>query len=206
MKKPIKYIIIALILGISVYNSIYIKKLDEVKAEKTNATFNAKTYASDFINSKVETLSSLNASKFLNDIETNVTQYSEANGNKLGISNNYYFIIDGDAKVESVEEENVVISLLDNNQKLKIATDFIFGNDIREGANMANIGDFQNTMDYNNISVKLNNMVRETIIPPFIKKVQQGDIIYFKGAVKVNTKKTNLDDLRVMPLILKIKN
>ena len=207
MKKPIKYIIIVCILGISVYNSIYIKKLDEVKAEKSQAVFNAKTFANDFMNTKIETLKSINASTFLNDIKVNVNDYSEANGNKLGISNDYYFIIDGDATVLKVKDEDVMISLKGNEQnKLKIAIDFIFGNAIREGSKMANIGDYQNTMDYNNISVELNNIVRETIVPPFKKAVKAGDELYFKGAVRLNSKKPILDSLRVIPLILKIKN
>ncbi|WP_370479546.1 DUF2291 family protein [Tamlana flava] len=205
MKKPIKYILTALILGISVYNSIYIKKLNELKDKKNNAVFNAKTFASDFMSTKIETLKSINSSMFLNDIAKDVKEYAETNGNNLGISNDYYFIIDGNATVINIKEEDVVISLNENSHRiLKIATDFIFGNAIREGAKMANIGDYQNTMDYNNISVEVNNLVRETIVSPFGKSVKEGDAIYFKGAVKVNTKKPMLDSLRVIPLLLKI--
>jgi len=61
-------------------------------------------------------------------------------------------------------------------------------------------------MDYNNISVELNNIVRETIVPSFLKKVKEGDTIYFKGATNINIKSPNLNDLKVIPLILDIKN
>src|SRR6056300_1773307 len=133
MKKPIKYFIIALILGISVYNSIYIKDLDVVKAEKSKTVFNAKDYASAFMNNQVDELVALDASRFFDGISENVKNYSEAKGNKLGISDDYYFIIDGNATVLSVEEENVLIVLHENDKiKLRIATDFIFGNAIRE--------------------------------------------------------------------------
>lgn len=207
MKKAIKYVIVAIIIGVSLYSSVYIKDLDEVKQVQTNAVFNAKTYASEFINTKIETLNSINYSTFLNNIKNNVKSYCEENGNKLGISTDYYFIIDGNATVLNIEEENVIVALHENNQqKIKIATDFIFGNAIREGAKMANIGDYQNTMDYNNISVELNNIVRQTIVPPFKNNVKEGDSIYFKGAVKVNTNKPNLTELRLIPLYLKIKN
>lgn len=204
MKKPVKYLITALILGFLVYNSVYIKDLDEVKKAQTDVTFNAKTYASEFFDTKIEMLSSLNASDFLNSLKTDVKGYSEAYGNKLGIGNDYYFIIDGKATVLDIDEEFVVVELHDDQQKIKIATDFIFGNAIREGAKMANIGDYQNTMDYNTISVELNNIVRETVVPPFIRKVKKGDQLYFKGAVKVNTKKSKIEQLTVIPLVLKI--
>ncbi|MFG6685118.1 DUF2291 family protein [Mariniflexile sp. HNIBRBA6329] len=207
MKKAIKYIIFAAIIGISLYNSFYIKALDEVKQGKSDAVFNAKSFASQFISSKTETLPALNTSDFLNDISKDVKKYSEANGNKLGISNDYYFITEGNATVLSIEEEDVVVSLTENNeQHIRIATDFIFGNAIREGAKIANIGDYQNTMDYNNISVELNNIVRETIIPSFLETVKEGYALYFKGAVKVNIKSPNLKELRVIPLILKLNN
>lgn len=207
MKKAIKYIIFAVIIGISIYNSVYIKALDKVKQGKNNTIFDAKSYANQFINTKVETLPALNVSEFLNDISKDVKKYSEANGNKLGISNDYYFITEGNATVLSIEEEDVVVSLTENNKQIiRIAIDFIFGNAIREGAKTANISDYQNTMDYNNISVELNNIIRETIIPPFTKAVKEGDTLYFKGAIKVNTKKPNLKELRLIPLILKLNN
>ncbi len=206
MNKPIKYTIIALVLVFSFYNAVYIKDLDAVKALKTKAVFNAKDYADDFIENKVQNLLAIDASSFLTGISEDVKSYSESKGNKLGISDDYYFIIDGKATVEKIEEENVLVTLQENkNRKLKIATDFIFGNAIREGAKMANIGDYQNTMDYNNISVELNNIVRETIVSPFKKSVKENDSLYFKGAVKVNVNKPQLDNLRVIPLILDLK-
>lgn len=204
MNKPIKYLIIAFIAIVCVYNSIYFEELDTIKKAQTDAAFDAKNYASAFFKSDIETLSSTDAAAFLQNINTDLKGYSEANGNKLGISNDYYFIIDGNAIVRSIEEEYVVVELSKDQQKLKIATDFIFGNAIREGTQMANIGDYQNTMDYNSISVELNAIVRETVVPPFIQKVQELDDIYFKGAVKVNTKKQKIENLRVIPMILKI--
>lgn len=207
MKKPIKYVLIVAVLGLSVYNAIFIKKLDEIKTEKSNSVFNAKTFASNFMATKVETLPAIKATVFLDEAKVDPKNYAESKGNKLGISYDYYFIIEGNATVLSVEEEDVLIALTNQNQdKLKIATDFIFGNAIREGAKVANIGDFQNTMDYNNISVELNTIVREKIVPKFIKNINAGDIIYFKGAVKINTKNPNLQDLRVIPMLLKINN
>ena len=206
MNKLIKYFIIAFIVGISAYNAVYIKKLDDVKKEQSSTIFDAKNYAEAFFNSKVETLAGINASDFLNSIKADAIGYSEANGNKLGISADYYFIIDGNAAVTNIEDEFVVVALQADQQKVKIATDFIFGNAIREGAQMANIGDYQNTMDYNSISVELNNIVRETVVPPFLQKVKKSDSIYFKGAVKVNTKKPKLENLRVIPLVVKIIN
>lgn len=207
MNKIIKYSILAVIVIVSLYNSVYFESLDEIKKGQKASVFNAKQYASDFMSNKKESLPAINANKFLLDAASDVKNYAEQNGKKLGISNDYNFIIEGNATVVSIEEENVIVELNeDKEQKIKIATDFIFGNAIRDGSALADIGTFQNTMDFNNISVELNNIVRETIVPPFVKMVKEGDAVYFKGATKINVKKPNLNELKVIPLILKLKN
>jgi len=207
MNKIIKYIILAIIVIVSLYNSVYFESLDEIKKGQEALVFNAKQYASDFMSNKIESLSAIIANEFLLDAAKDVKSYAEQNGKKLGISNDYNFILEGNATVVSVEEENVIVELNENkNQKIKIAIDFIFGNAIRDASALADIGTFQNTMDFNNISVELNNIVRETIVPSFVNTVKQGDSLYFKGAAKVNIKNPDLKVLRVIPMILKLNN
>ena len=207
MKKSVKYIVLVLIVGLLFYNSVYIESLDKFKESKVNKVYDAKSIASKFMSNDLEDLPAINASEFLTELSKNLNNYCEQKGKKLGISKDYNFIIQGKGTVLSVEDENVMITLNENpEQKILIATDFIFGNAIRDGSGIANVGDFQNTMDFNNISVELNNIVRETIVPPFKRQVKEGDTLTFKGAVKVNTKNPNLNNLKVIPLILKLNN
>jgi len=207
MKKLFKYIVLSLVVSSFLFNAVYFKPLDEIKVEQNNQMFDAKTFAREFMSNKIEILPAINTSDFLIEISKNLQNYCEQNGKKNGINNNYNFIIDGNAKVVSIEEDYVVVELNENNeQKIRIATDFIFGNAIRDGSSLADIGSFQNTMDFNNISVELNNIVRQTIIPLFKSKVKEGAILYFKGAVKVNIQNQNLKVLKVLPLILNLKN
>lgn len=207
MKKIVKYIVLAIIVALSLYNSVYFESLSEVKKVQSKGVFEAKALANDFMSNKVETFPAINASEFLTDLAKDVNDYCLQKGKKLGISNDYYFIIEGNATVIAIEDENVLIALNDNNeQQIRIATDFIFGNAIRDGSGIADIGNFQNTMDFNNISVELNNIVRDSIVPEFKEKVKEADALYFKGAIKVNTKHPNLEELKVIPLIIKINN
>ena len=207
MNKLIKYIVFTVIVGLSLYNSVYFESLDDYKKGQNKSIFDAKSLASKFISTTIETLPAINTSDFLVDIAKNTTNYCSDKGKKLGISNDYNFIIDGVATVISIDEENVLVAINDNKeQQVRIATDFIFGNAIRDASAIADIGDFQNTMDFNNISVELNNIVRKTIVPPFKQKVKEGDQLYFKGAVKVNSMRPNLQDLKVIPLIIKFNN
>ncbi len=207
MKRVIKYILVGVVICVSLYNSIYIENLTEVKEKHGKSKFDAKGFANTFMTSEAKSLKGIATAVFLDELAKDVTAYCEAQGNKLGISNSYYFVVESDAVVRYIGDENVIVSLIDGkDQNIKIAIDFIFGNAIREGTKMANISDYQNTMDYNNISVELNNYVRENIIPPFKENVKIEDTIHFKGAVKVNVKQVNLDDLRVIPIDVKFKN
>ena len=206
MKRPIKYFLIALLVGVALYNAVYFQPLDNRNAAKKKSVFDPDAFAGAFIETKLKELPAIKADQFLESLKQDLGQFTAEKGRKLGISNDYYFIVEGNAKVLGIEEENVRISLdVENAAELRLATEFIFGNTIREASGMANIGDFQNTMDFNNISVAVNERVRSDIIPPFLSEVKEGDDIYFKGAVKVNTKKPNLENLRIVPLILEIK-
>ena len=206
MKQVIKYIVFALLIGLSLYNAVYFESLDDHKRGQNKGVFDAKTLAIDFITSKTETLPAINVSEFLVNIADKINSYCENNGKKLGISNNYNFIIEGNATVTAIEDENILLVLNDDKeQHIRIATDFIFGNAIRDASAIADIGDFQNTMDFNSISVELNNIVRETVVPLLKQKVEEDDELYFKGAVEVNTKHPDLQHLKVIPLIIKFK-
>ena len=48
-----------------------------------------------------------------------------------------------------------------------IATEFIFGNAVRDATGLININEFKNTMDFNNVSAELNRIIREKVLPQF---------------------------------------
>lgn len=206
MKKPIKYLIAVFLIGVALYNAVYFEALDERNTAQMKGVFDPDAFAKDFMETKLVGLPALKAEEFLESLDNELVKFTEEKGRKLGISNDYYFIVEGNAAVMAIKEENVRIKLeRENESQFSIATDFIFGNTVREASGMAKIGDFQNTMDFNTISVAVNKQVRTSIIPPFLAKVKEGDNIYFKGAVEVNTKNPDLENLRVVPLILEIK-
>jgi len=204
MNKPIKYGVIAVVLGLAAFNAVNIEPLDQRIQHQIDAVFDAKAYASDFMNHQIEALPAIDAAVFLENLSRDLEGYCEQHGKKLGISDTYNFIIEGNATVQSVEEEYVRVAL-ENEAPLKLATDFIFGNAIRDGSAMAHIDDYQSTMDFNSISVELNQIVRETILPPFKASVKTADRLYFKGAVKIDISGP-LDHVNVIPLRIKFKN
>lgn len=206
MKKSVKYLLFTFLIGVALYNAVYFEPLDEKNTAQKKEDFDPDAFAKNFMETKLEGLPAIKADQFLESLEENLMTFTAEKGRKLGISNDYYFVVDGNATVLTIGEENVRIRLEgENAAELRIATAFIFGNTIREASGMAHIGDFQNTMDFNNISVAVNDRVRTDIVPPFLSKVEEGSQVYFKGAVEVNTKNPDFKNLRIVPLILEIQ-
>lgn len=205
MNKAIKYSILVVVLGLALYNSVNIEPLDQIKKSQSDLIFNAASYANNFMTNKIETLPAINASEFLSNISDDLENFAEQKGRKLGISDEYNFIIEGNATITTIEEEYITV-ILEDDKELRIATDFIFGNAIRDGSGMANIDDFQNTMDFNSISVELNNIVREIVVPPFKKKAKIGEHLYVKGAVTIDITDPQLNGPLVIPLIIKFND
>lgn len=205
MNKVLKNSILAVVLAFALYNSFSIESLDQIKKSQSELEFNAASYANEFFSNKIETLQAIKGTEFLGSIFNNTSRYAEQNGEKLGISDEYHFIIEDRATIMAIEEEYIELSL-ENGKTLGIATDFIFGNAIRDGSRMANIDDYQNTMDFNSISVELNNIVRTTIVPPFKEKAKVGDALYFKGAVTIDITDQAVSMIKVIPLLIEFKD
>lgn len=205
MKKTVKNIIFLLVLGFVLYNSVYFRSLDDFRAENTENNFDAAAFSQRFFEEQRQKVPAVEIGAFLDSLNNNFENYLPANGEKLGISHDYYFMVQGTGTVQSISEENINLSLENNPMPINIATDFIYGNALREASEMAKIGDFQNTMDFNTISIELNKLIREEVIPPFKNQVKEGDQVSFKGALKVSDKNSNYGPLRIIPLVLRIK-
>lgn len=201
MAKRIKAILIVLFFGVVAYNSVYFKNLDEVKASKAAKGFDAGKYAQTFWDSQLmpalSTATDLDhlISMLSNDREKTFDTYSHA----LGIGNLRYFLVSGKGTVMSVEPDFVTVSL-DANVKIMLATEFIFGNAVRDASGLININEFVNTMDFNNVSAEINKIIREKVLPPFKNSVKNGDEIKFTGAIELNKEHPELNNIEVVPI------
>jgi predicted lipoprotein len=91
------------------------------------------------------------------------------------------------------------------NLSLQIATEYIFGNALRDAAGIIDINEFSNTLDINNVSSEINKIVRKEVLPGFKRVVKQGDTVLFAGAVELNKAHLDLLHIEVIPARLEIK-
>ncbi|MCF0073944.1 DUF2291 domain-containing protein [Dyadobacter sp. CY261] len=210
MPKPIRYLIYAAAIALLAYNSVYFKKLDEVKAG--NTVFDAAGYAKDFWEKKLtpglSKAMNLNAltSLLKADKEKAFNEHSHA----LGIGNIRYFLVKGRGVVTDVDENEVSVQLTDANGKavtpqVRIATEYIFGNAVRDASGAIDINAFANSMDFNNVSAEINKIIREKVVPPFKSKVQKGDRVAFHGAIELNRAHLQTGNIEIIPVSLQIE-
>jgi len=206
--KAIKYIISIITIIVVAYNSVYFKKLDEVKASLTAKEFNATAYAQTFWNNKL--IPNLNKAVDLNQLtamlSTDAAKTFDTYSHALGIGNLRYFLIKGKGIIESVNEDDVTVVFQPDSSKktIVIAMEYIFGNAVRDATGLIDISEFSNTMDFNNVSAELNKIIREKVLPPFKSAVKKGDTLEFTGAIELNKEHLNLEEIEVIPVQLKI--
>jgi predicted lipoprotein len=208
MKRAIRYIIFLAVVAIVAYNSVYFKALDEVKAGATS--FNASKYADEFWKTRlIPALSnSVNYNKLLPLLQTEKDKAFDQYSHALGIGNIRYFLVKSDGIVTAVDENEVIVQLDSAGRKseVRIATEYVFGNAVRDASGTLDINEFENSMDFNNVSAEINKIIRERVIPPFKSKVKKGDRVSFHGAIELNREHLNLKRVEVIPVEVSIKN
>lgn len=207
-KKAVKYFVTVLLIVFVAYNSVYFKKLDEVKLASSIKGFDAGKYARNFYDKKLlpqlGTAVEVSQLVFLLESEPNTAfkNYSHA----LDIGNLRYFLVQGQGVVSSIGDDDVTVDVKTDSAKatVKLATEFVYGNAIRDGSGQINLNEFDNTADFNSVSEEINKIIRKEVIPPFKASVKQGDNVKFSGAIELNQAHLNLASIEVVPVQLSI--
>jgi len=206
--KAAKYIIAIVIIIVVAYNSVYFKKLDEVKAAATAKEFNATQYSQNFWTNKL--IPNLNKATDLNQLTAmlsgDATKTFDTYSHALGIGNLRYFLVKGKGEVTAINDNALAVSLKSDTsqQTITIETEYIFGNEVRDATGLIDISEFSNTMDFNNVSTELNKIIREKVLPSFKSTVKKGNTIEFVGAIELNKEHLNLQKIEVVPIEIKI--
>jgi predicted lipoprotein len=208
MKKLVRILIWAGIIFLVVYSSITIQPLSDYKLSQSQNTFDAKVYAEGYWEStilpRLET--GFDLDYFLNvvgkDRESAFYQY----GNSISIGSLAYFLVTTQGRIENIEENVIVIQLInvETLEKLTIAVEFIYGNAARDVFGAIDLNDFESTSDLNKVSEELNKIIKLKVVSPFLKQIQEGDLIEITGVLELNSKFLTLNNLEIIPLKLSI--
>lgn len=208
LKKVIKYLVAIILAVIIIDNSFYIKKLSDVKAASVAGKFDAEKYSATFWKQKLipDLGKAIDINRLTNLLKSNPGNTFDTYSHALGIGNLKYFLVKGEGKITSVDDNDVsaLIKTTTGQNAIKIATEFVYGNAVRDASGLINMNDFDNTMDFNNISAGINKIIRTKVLPAFKADAKTGEVVQFVGAIELNQKHLDLNDIEVTPIDLKI--
>jgi len=206
MNNTVKYILILLAVALVGYKSVYFKKLSTVKKaeEKFDAAAYSKKLWEEKLSAKLD--SAVELTTLIKAIEANPADAFANYSNAMGIGNYRYSLVKvtGIAAVIGEDEITVQVNHGDSLLSTRLATEYVYGNAIRDASSLVDIKDFTNTADLNSISEELNKTVRTVVLPTFKKEVKQGDKIEITAAVEFNKEHISFSNLELIPVRLKI--
>lgn len=207
MKRVFKYALLLLAIALVGYKSVYFRKLSDARkatAEKFDAAAYSKKLWDERLPARLDSAIELNY--LIQSIQSNPDDAFSKYSNAMGIGNYRYSLVKLNAEVATVQEDDITLKIAhaDSSIILKLATEYVYGNAIRDASGLLDIRDFTNTSDLNSISEELNKIVRSTVLPDFKKKVRQGDKVEVTGAVEFNKAHVSFKQLEVIPVRLKV--
>lgn len=190
------------------YHSVYFRKLDAYKALLSSKEFNAGEYAKSFWTKKLLPAvgGAIDINQLWNRLEADAPKAFKDYGHVLGISNERFFLVHGTGVVLAINENDISVLVGTDSIKrpVKIETEFIFGNAVRDASGLIDINEFSNTMDFNNVSAEINKIIRTDVVPLLRSEVKKDMQIDFVGAIKLNQEHLNLSEIETIPIQIKI--
>lgn len=207
MKKLLKYILLVAMIGLVGYKSVYIKKLSDVNnaaGKKFDGAGFAKKLWEEKMPAKID--SAVDLPVLMNAVSKDPAAAFNKYSNALGIGNYRYALIKTQANVIAVNEDEVQLQLpvADSVMNAVLATEYIYGNAIRDASALIDIKDFPNSSDLNSVSEEMNKIVRTTVLPSFKTAVKKGDRINITAAVELNNQHIKWTGLELLPVRLQI--
>lgn len=208
MKKSIRFGLVILLVILVGYKSVYFRKLSEMQKTSTEK-FDATAFAGKLWNEQLPAKldSAIELGALIKSIQTNPEQAFSKYTNAMAIGNYRYALIKTTGKATVVNEDDVVLQVADGDSLLNVnlATEYVYGNAVRDASGLVNIQDFTNTTDLNNISEALNKTIRTTVLPPFKKSVKAGDLVIVTGAIELNKAHVGFKQLEIIPIRITVQ-
>lgn len=207
MSKAVKYIILIAVAGLLGFKSVYFRKLSVLQKEKQQS-FDAVAFAKKLWDKQLPAKmdSAVRLADFMQAVAANQQVAFTKYTNALGIGNYRYALIRVEGQVSKVNEDDLVlqISAGDSSLTATLATEYIYGNAIRDASGLVDVKDYPNSAELNSISEGLNKIVRTTLLPAFRQQVKTGDKVAVVAAVEFNQEHVKWNQIELLPVRLQI--
>lgn len=207
MKKYSSYLLAALAVILVLVFSFKTENLQDYKAKTSVNSFDADAYARNLYDNELSACveKAPDAATFLQEFTADKAAALDKYGRRLGISSTSYLMLKGQGVIEAVESEYVVVTLPDNS-KVLLATDFIFGNAVRDGSGKVDISGFVNMTNFNAVTVAINHILKAEVVEPFRKQAVVGRHVAFAGAAELRVTDELTKGVRLIPVEATLSN
>lgn len=208
MNKFIKYGLLLVIVALLGYKSVYFEKLSTRKNTGT-AVFDATAFSKKLwtqqMPAKLDSAVALNT--LIDAVANNKADGLNKYTNALAVGNYRYALVKTDGIITAVNEDEVLVDITagDSVLHIRVATEFVYGNAIRDASGMVQVKDYPNTADLNSISEALNKIIRTEVLPSFKTAVKKGNNISVVAAVELNKEHIHWQGIELLPIRITIK-
>ncbi|MCH5597801.1 DUF2291 domain-containing protein [Niabella ginsengisoli] len=172
------------------------------KGEKFDAAAYVRSIWNDQLQKKLD--SAIDISILRQSLQSGSDKAFDENTHALAIGNYRYALVKGIAVVDKVNQDDVTILIESQpNFKATLATEFVYGNALRDASGLIDLKAFPNTNDLNAVSEELNRMVRNKVVPSIKPLLKVGSKIEFTGAIELNKEHVRFDNIEIIPVRIK---
>lgn len=197
----------ALLLIVAMASSVKIEKLDVVRARASKGLFDAEAYALEFWeNGLIPNLDqAVEIKHLMNLLENKPEEAFENYSKKIGIGDIRFFMVRGQGEILNMGKDDLSLLLETDSTShvVQIETEYIFGNAVRNASGRIKPGEFEETMDFNNVSAEINQLIRQRVLPYLKKNAREGKQLHFVGAVEMNRLRGNFRNIEIIPVSVK---
>lgn len=207
MNKFIKYSLLVVIIALLSYKSVYFEKLSTRKTNTATAFdavgFSKKLWEEKMpakMDSAIQLIALMDA--ITKDSDAAINKYTNA----MAIGNYRYALVKMEGIVMDVKEDEVLLTVKHNDSLLTVnlATEFVYGNAVRDASALVQVKDFPNTNNLSSISEELNKIIRSSILPSFKTAVKKGSIVEVVAAIEINKEHIHWQGIELLPVRLQI--
>ena len=204
MKKPFSYLILLAVIALLGYKSVYFRKLSEVQASANEKKIDAASYAKKLWKERMPAKmdSAVDLPVFVHAVGQDKQTALQKFSNALALGNYRYALVKARGLVTAVNKDDVQmqVAMPDSILHVMVATEYVYGNAIRDASKLVELGDFKSTTDLNNVSEEINKIVRSTVVPEFRQNIHSGDSINIVAAIEINKEHVKWSQLELLPV------
>lgn len=201
-------LVVAGIAGV-LFPPIRLHSLSEVRARRQQESFKPREFAEALWESALPSAldRATEIEELIDLIRSDPAAAKARHSRTAELGNVYYYLVRGSGRVVSVDDGEVAIALSDDpgtEPVLTLITAHIFGNAIRNGTGIADVSQFPNSQDFNDISLELNRLAESEVLAPLRGALSEGARVTFAGCAEIEDEDRDLAPLRIVPVVLEI--